>query len=349
VNGRCRRGDRVRAALVFVIATLSSAVAWGQGRTDVITLRNGDRITGEIMELDRGRLELKTDDAGTIDIEWDKITRIEAVRQFEVGTSDGRRFLGSLQSTGDLRVVVAGDAGPVMLAMSEVTGIVPIGTSFWARLDGSFDAGFNYTRSSGIAQTTINTITFFRRPSFVFRLAASSTLTHRTDENKRDDQGVVDFSYARYRGRRLFVAGAGRLESNESLGLVLRSQVGGFVGARLVNTNRGQFEVSGGVVGNQEQGVDADATRNVEGVLGVKWSYYTYEHPKTNVDGGVEYYPSLSAWGRQRLQVNSAIKREMWKDFFVGFNGYYSLDTDPPNPTAARADLGLTLSVGWSY
>ena len=43
------------------------------GRTDVVTLANGDRITGEVVRLERGRLEFKTDDAGTLYLEWDKL------------------------------------------------------------------------------------------------------------------------------------------------------------------------------------------------------------------------------------------------------------------------------------
>ncbi len=33
---------------------------------------------------------VKTDHAGTIEIEWDKIAWVESARQFEVATSDGR-------------------------------------------------------------------------------------------------------------------------------------------------------------------------------------------------------------------------------------------------------------------
>jgi hypothetical protein len=345
VSHRCRR----LAAIVFVIASVSSAPAWAQRRTDVITLLNGDRITGEIMKLDRGRLEIKTDDAGTIDVEWEKVAAVQATRQFEVAASDGRRFLGSLGHTGERRLVIAGPDGTTTLTMPEVTQIAPIGASFWARLDGSFDGGFNYTRSSGIAQTTLNSKTVFRRPSFAIRLDASATLTQRSDEDQRDDQGAVELSYARFRGRRWFVSGAGRFESNESLGLTLRSLGAVAVGARLVNTNRAQLELAGGLVGNQEQGVDTESTRNVEGLLGLRSSYYTYDHPKTNVDTSLQYYPSLSTWGRQRLQVDSSIKREMWRDFYVGFNGYYTLDTAPPNPAARKSDVGLALTVGWTY
>ena len=40
-------------------------------KTDVVILKNGDRITGEIKKLDRGKLKLKTDDMSTVYIELD--------------------------------------------------------------------------------------------------------------------------------------------------------------------------------------------------------------------------------------------------------------------------------------
>ncbi|HVH57665.1 MAG TPA: hypothetical protein VM791_15485, partial [Vicinamibacterales bacterium] len=62
MNSGCLR----RCVLALAIITSPCADARGQGRTDVVTLPNGDRITGEINELERGRLEFKTDDAGTL-------------------------------------------------------------------------------------------------------------------------------------------------------------------------------------------------------------------------------------------------------------------------------------------
>ena len=48
--------------------------------------------------------------------------------------------------------------------MPEVTSITPIGRSFGRQLDGSFDAGFTYTQSSGVGQMTMNSATIYRRP-----------------------------------------------------------------------------------------------------------------------------------------------------------------------------------------
>ena len=315
----------------------------------MVTLANGDRNTGEIEELDRGRLKFATDDAGTIMFEWDKIATLEAAGQFEVTTSDGRRFLGSLGRSSAQSVLIITVTDTITLSMSEVTGIIPIGASVWTRLDGSIDAGFTYTRSSGIAQFNLNSEIVYHRPAFMLQLTTSDTLIRRTDEEKRDDRGSVDFSYVRYIGRQWFWAGTARFESNESLGLSLRSQLGGWVGLRPVNSNRARFEFGGGAVYNNEDGVDTEPRRNIEGLVGLQTSYYTYDRPRTTIDASVDYFPGLSDWGRHRLQINAAAKRELWKDFFVALNMYDTFDSRPPSPGANRNDVGVVASVGWSY
>jgi len=42
-------------------------------RTDVVIINNDDHITGEIKRLEHGILVFKTDDAGTINIKWEKV------------------------------------------------------------------------------------------------------------------------------------------------------------------------------------------------------------------------------------------------------------------------------------
>ena len=339
----------LRGALVLTLVALVSATASTQTRrTDVVTLANGDRITGEVVRLERGRLVFKTDDAGTISFEWDRIVRLEAAREFEVVTSDFRRLIGRLGTTGQgTLVITAADGTTISVPISEITSILPLGASFWAMVDGTLDAGFTYTRSSGIAQFTLNSNTAFRLPSFVLQLTASATVTHE-DDTGRDDRGAVSFSYFHYRGN-LFTSGATRLETNESLGLVLRSEVGGQAGQRFVNTNRAQLETGAGLVFTDEQAVESESRQNVEGLLTFKFSFYAYNRPQTNVDVSVRYYPSLSQWGRQRIQVDSAVRRELWRDFFVSLNVFDTFDSDPPQPDAARNDVGVVTSVGWSY
>ena len=142
-----------------------SATAQAQGRTDVAILANGDRITGEVVRLERGRLEFKTDDAGTLYLEWDKLASVvAAARVVEALTVDGRRFLGTLGQAPVRMIAVVAPEGTTTLPMPDVILITPIGQSFWRKLDGSIDLGFNYTKSSDIAQLNLNSDTFYRKP-----------------------------------------------------------------------------------------------------------------------------------------------------------------------------------------
>jgi hypothetical protein len=100
---------------------------------------------------------------------------------------------------------------------------------------------------------------------------------------------------------------------------------------------------------NDERGVDVESTRNVEALFVFRSSFYTYDRPKTNIDVGADYYPSLSNPGRNRLQLDAGIKYELWKDFYVAFNVYNTYDSRPPNPAADTNDFGVVASVGWSY
>ncbi len=263
---RCATAWIQRAAAAIALLTLASGTAHAQ-KTDVVRLANGDRITGEVSSLSRGQLTFSTDDAGTIYFEWDNVASVESTRQFDVTTSDGQRFFGSLAAGAPRTLVIRDATGDVPLPMADVTVIIPIGASFWERLDGSLDIGFSYTRSSHIAQLTLNSTTVYRQPAFEVRLTGSGTLTQNDTDGERDDRGTIQGSYLRYRGQRLFIGGGAGFESNESLGLILRSQIAGVTGSRLINTNRAQLSVGAGLSANDEQNVDAEPTQNLEGLF----------------------------------------------------------------------------------
>ena len=336
--------------VIALMALCDQGTANAQPKTDVVTLANGDRITGEVKGLDRGRLEFKTDDAGTLYLEWDKLMSVVAItRNVEVVTYDGRRFLGALGPAGTRTLAVVAPDQTVALPMPEVTIIRPIGTSFWRKLDGSLDAGFSYTRSSGVAQLNFNSDTVYRRFASQMRLTASITVTETDDGDERDDRGSLEASYLRFPWREWFVVSAARFETNESLGVELRSQVGVATGPRLINSNRAQLSVGGGIVVNDERGIDVDPEQNVEALLLFSGSFFTYDRPKTNLDASLQYYPSLSNTGRHRLQLDFGAKREFFKDLFVALNLYNTYDNRPPNPAADQNDVGVVVSIGWTY
>jgi len=119
-------------------------------KTDVVTLNNGDDITGEVKDLKRGKLKLSTDAMSTVYIEWPKIsTLVTEGKIFEVELEDGTVYFGSLRAAEDadkISLLVDGDTTTV--ATDDIVRLARIKKSVWDQIDGSLDLGFDYTQEN---------------------------------------------------------------------------------------------------------------------------------------------------------------------------------------------------------
>ncbi len=62
---------------------------------DEVHLKNGDRLSGTIVTLSAGKLELETDFAGRLSINWGQVDRIETESPIEVVLADGTSLKGT--------------------------------------------------------------------------------------------------------------------------------------------------------------------------------------------------------------------------------------------------------------
>jgi hypothetical protein len=311
-------------------------------------LVNGDSLTCEIKLLDRGQLQAKTDDLGTVNIKWDKIVSVTASRMFSVETTSGLRLLGQLSTSRPGQLDVVAPTGPVSIDLATVVYIAPIGSRFWNRLDGSVDLGLSYTQSSGVAQMNFGANAVFRRPNLQLTAAASSYFTRQ--ENADDtSRHALDFGAIRSFGRQWLYLVQGGFERNQELGFDLRSTISAGGGRFLVRSNRAIFMVGGGLSTNRELPVGGTGVQNLEGLLSVRQSFFTYDYPKTDISSGVDVYPSFSQWGRTRVQFNGNIKREVVHNLTVGLTIYNSYDSRPPSEDARKNDVGLSFTIGWTF
>ena len=342
----------MRRALVAPAAALLLVLAVGEAdaaRTDVIVLRNGDRLTCEIKALSRGRLDVDTDDAGTIGIEWDKVIRVMTTRVFEIEMESGQIVVGVATSPADLRLAVTDSDG--VTTTHDVLSIVrisPIGRSFFHRIDGALSLGFSYTQSSGVAQFTLNGNTIFRRPAFELTATVSSYVTRQRDADDTDRQSL-QFGYVRRLPKRWLLGGLGVLDRNPDLGFEHRETLAGITGQRLIQSNRGELSWGGGLAVSTEQPLDGDPSTNLDALGALSGSYYRYDSPTTNLAFSLIVYPGLSDAGRLRTEINVSISREIFHNFTVGVSGYHSYDNRPPTEGVSSNDVGTTLSVGWKF
>jgi hypothetical protein len=318
-------------------------------KTDVVTLRNGDRLTGEVQEVKRGRLALKTDDMGTLKIEWDKVRSVKAAAEFDVEDLEGRRYVGSLDATlvaGELAVLTS--AGADVVSLQDVVDIRRVDATFWSRLDGSLDVGASFTSASNLFKLDVAGKIGTFKPGYEFVTNASTTLTTQPDVEDTS-RSLLSVVYARRFEGGWAALGEGQLEQNSELGFDLRSSLTAGGGRDLLRQRRNRLLAWLGVSVNREKPNEGESTTNVELAVMVGYDRFAYDFPKIDVAITCAAFQSFSDWGRQRLELEARIQRELVKDFYATLRGYESYDSEPPVEGTAGNDYGLTFALGWTF
>lgn len=338
-----------RALIGVGLVLLVAAPALAQ-KTDVVVLVNGDKFTGEIKIMNRGRLTLSTDDAGTISIEWKKVSSVTSKYEFEIATDAGLRYVGSLGQAPGGKVAVLDSAGNTVAALSifEIVTMTQLRASFWKKLDGSVSLGASYTQASGVGQVSFDSKVTYRRPSFTAYTLFSAGLTQKQDEPDTSRYSW-QFGYTRFYKNQWVLNPLGLIESNPDLGFNLRSSGAVTIGRYLTQSNSGWILLGAGGSVGREQPVDGDPLTNVDALIVLNASKFNYDFPKTSLDLTVMLFPSLNDWGRVRLNANLAYSREIVRDFNITFTAYNSYDSRPPTAGANKNDVGFSLALGWTF
>lgn len=345
-----RRPSGVRIARVFLVVVLFPvAVALGAPKTDVVVFRNGDRLTGEVKGLYRGRLSFNTDATGTISVEWAHLSSVESRQVLQVELTSGVRYTGqSMAPSGAGKIRVVPDSGWTReFNLEEVVRMDPIDQGDrLARLDGYVTAGYDYTKANHLQTFTFSGGLSSRDERALRSLDASGTTTTQdtVEDSRRYD---VTATVRRFLANRRFYQGFLGFEGNNELGLDLRSSLGGAFGTYLVQSSRQEWAVFAGLAAIREEFATKDETESLEAVLGTQYSFFRYDEPEANLDAGLYLLPSLTESGRVRSEAKLRSRYEIIHDLFFEISLYGSYDNDAT--ADSKSDYGLTTSLGYSF
>src|SRR5271157_5944728 len=88
----------IRVALLISALILSTPL-FARTNTDVLVMKNGDRMTCQVKGLDAGVLYVSFDYIdGTSSVQWSKVARLESNQLFIVKTEDGSVYTGRLNT-----------------------------------------------------------------------------------------------------------------------------------------------------------------------------------------------------------------------------------------------------------
>ena len=334
-------------ALLLALQLALCGEALARSKTDVVTLYNGDRITGEIKSLYGGLLEYSTDAMGTIKVEWQHIAQVQSRYNFEIRLSDGTRHFGSLEEPtrpGQLLAAALGE--DLDLAMLEVVELRPIEDSILERFDVRLSAGYSFTRASSVAQTTVNTEIGYEDEKARNVLTGRLTVTETNDETTRSAR--VGASRQRWTDRE----GTFRLlfsnwETNDELALDYRLGAGLGLGRYFIDKRGMRLLGASGLQLLTERSSEGEEQQSIELFLSTKYSMWRFDTPELDLDISFQLYPSLTESGRLRGDSDITLSWEIVKDLFWEISGYGTFDNEAEGDK--QFDYGVTTGLGWKY
>jgi hypothetical protein len=231
--------------------------------------------------------------------------------------------------------------------------MVPAENSFWAQLTGNVNSGFSYTSGVNQTQFSASGSLGYAADRYTFYSSGSSTFSDQSDGSTTSGNTLNILSQLTLKPRVYAVALTDFLNSGQQQ-LDLRTTLGGAIGRWLILTDKTEVTVFGGAVYTHERysappdpsQPGSQITNNLEAVFGLGLSYF---HFKTvDVESRLSVYPSLTTFGRVRLNYAPTLNFEIARNLYWNFTLYENYDSHPP-VNANKNDFGITNSIGWKF
>ena len=373
---------------VLCISMCGSIEAWSHAKTDLITVANGDQITGAVNAMSAGKLSVSTSYAGTVNIKWREIKQIESRYLYEIRLDDGERLYGRFAANdieNQLTLRVSGKNRQI-----DIDDIVEV-RSIEEQLEDKLDLQLSSTIT---ADPNNKQLVLYAVGTYDVR-GGRTNFSARVDDTRSTPQGKpptssnssfmqVSREFWRERGTaQSYRVLNARYDTNDELNIDHRGSLGFGFGRYLINDLGHELAVQAGIQGTQEwrgscdeqiqqrgpnnvmaltddetagedevnQRKSLERCADAELFFNVKWHLYSFQKRDMDIYITGNTYPSLSDWGRVRGDLNVIINWELFNNFYWTVNARTDVDNagDREDDTYGNSDYTLTTGISWKY
>jgi putative salt-induced outer membrane protein len=338
---------------------------------DQVTLKNGDKLSGNIIKYDGKNLVLKSELAGEITIPWENVTAVTSTQPLNVTLKDGQRIVGTVTTDGPKFQVSTKETGSVSAARDSVQAIrsEPEQKAYDTEIDryknprlidlwtGTFDLGF--TQTTGNTETETFTLGANAvRATTRDKITVSYTQIYSTSNASGPDLTTANakrggIAYNLNVAPKMFIFGLVDLENDQFQSLDLRFAPAGGVGYHAIKTPNTILDLSLGASMDKEF-FTATATTPA-GSPSLNQTYaevlageeFTHKFSKTfSMHENVAFYPNVSSVGNYRLNfdISAAAAIKKWMSFQISASDRYL-----SNPIPGRKTNDILFTTGLHF
>src|SRR5580692_6705608 len=237
---------------------------------DQVTLKNGDRLSGDIIKYDGKNLILKSELAGDVTIPWANVTGLTSTKPLNVTLKDGQRIVGTVTTDGPKFNVATKETGSVTAARESVQAIrsEPEQKAYDTEIDryknprlidlwtGTFDLGFTQTAGNTETETFTmgaNAVRATTRDKIIVNYTQIYSTSNASGPNlttANAKRGGI--AYNLNVAPKMFIFGLVNLENDQFQSLDLRFNPAGGVGYHAIKTPNTILDLSLGASMDKE-------------------------------------------------------------------------------------------------
>jgi hypothetical protein len=351
-----------RSILVFglgVAVLLTASPAWA----DQIVLKDGDRITGEIIKKDQLTVTMRSKNFGTVTLKWDDIATVSTDQPLNVVLANDVTVKSVIQ-TQDGRIQITAPGAPQSVAPADIIALRNDNEEkVYERLlhPGLLDlwtitGSLNLAGTKGNAKTsTVTTPVNFLRASNTSRttayfnsIGATALVNGVNAQTARAVRG--GWSYSRNLTKDLFANSFNDYEYDKFQSLDLRTVIGAGLGYQLWTAETGRLAVVSGGAWNRERFSPATlpsfVRRSGEAYWGDDFNYKL--STRTSVLQGFRMFNDLSHTGEYRMNfdVNMVTGLTKWLNWNIAVSNRYLSD---PAFGRKKNDVLYTTGIGFAF
>ncbi len=337
-------------------ALLINAPTVLEPKTDVLYMKNGDKMTCEIKTMNAGALYVSLDYVdGTISVEWSRVARLESTRLFIVKLVDGTVYTGRMsilpeEGTDSVLVrLVQLDGTSVAFDKSQIAGLGGTSDKFWGRLNGDVTSGFGYSKGNNSTTYNFSSAVNYPRARWSASLFLNSNLSSSdgTTTSTRNQFGLGASKLLRW--NTWFYSGAfSGLQSTEQ-SITFQGSVSGGIGKYFKDTSTLKISMTGGAA-YQATTYTSDISGNSEDVIAAliagRLSYVKFK--KTSLSVNANVLPALNDLGRFYFNANASYFVKLFGAVNWNLSFYGNWDTQPPAGSSG-SDYGFNSGLSWTF
>lgn len=344
---------------------------------DKITLKNGDQVSGKIVNSDDKTIIVKSDFMGEVKVDRSAIVSITGDEPLNVTLKDGKTVKGKIETEAQTVQVQPPAGAPVAAPIDTVLAVRddaaqhawereqerithPKLNDFWI---GAFT--FGLANASGNSSTTVvSTAGLATRETGKDKIGVSvyqvystqsTTIPYGTTAN-RIGGGV---RYDRNFDGKLFAYAVNSYDYDQFLDLDLRVVLGGGIGYHIWKSPNGFWDAGAGLNWNHEKYGETISdpgpppvilpgytNNSLELNLGEESQHKLYK--RMNLYQRAAFFPNLTNSGEYRFNFDAGATIPIWKwmEFSVGYSDRY---TSNPPPTRKKNDSLVTTGIRVSF